>query len=62
LDLGIESSVITIEPITALNMLLFKAVRLLALPDAPHAFGSTYAKESQLTDADWTKRCGTMEW
>lgn len=28
LDLGTESSVITIEPVTALNMFLFKAVRL----------------------------------
>src|SRR5215472_4091674 len=35
LDLGIESSVITIDPITALNMFLFKAVRLRALQDAP---------------------------
>lgn len=47
---------ITIEPITALNMFLFKAVRLRALQDAPRSFGSTYAKESQLSDADWTKR------
>lgn len=45
-----------IEPVTALNMFFFRAVRLRALQDARHAFGSTYAKESQLTDADWTKR------
>jgi ribosomal protein S18 acetylase RimI-like enzyme len=51
-----ESSVISIEPITALNTFLFKAVRFRALQDAPHAFGSTYAKEAQLTDSDWIKR------
>ena len=47
---------ITIVPITALNMFLFKAVRLRALQDDPRAFGSTHAEESQLSDADWTKR------
>jgi ribosomal protein S18 acetylase RimI-like enzyme len=47
---------IAIEPITALNTFLFKAVRFRALQDAPHAFGSTYAKESQLTDSDWNER------
>ena len=47
---------IVIEPITLLNTFLFKAVRLRALQDAPHAFGSTYAKEFQLTDSDWIKR------
>lgn len=34
----------------------FKVVRLTALRDSPSAFGSTYAKESQLSDADWVKR------
>lgn len=47
---------IAIEPITPLNTFLFKAVRLRALQDAPHAFGSTYAKESELTDSEWIKR------
>ena len=51
---------ISIEPITALNAFLFKAVRLRALQDAPQAFGSTYAKESQLTDADWIERVERM--
>lgn len=37
---------ITIEPITAENVGLFKTVRLRALQDAPHAFSATYAKES----------------
>jgi ribosomal protein S18 acetylase RimI-like enzyme len=47
---------ITIEPITPQNTLLFKDVRLRALRDAPHAFGSTYAKEVQLADSDWIRR------
>ncbi len=47
---------IAIEPITPLNVFLFKAVRLRALQDAPHAFGSTYAKDSELTDSEWIKR------
>jgi ribosomal protein S18 acetylase RimI-like enzyme len=51
-----EFSLIAIEPITSVNISLFKAVRLGALLDAPHAFGSTYAKEIQLTDVDWIKR------
>lgn len=47
---------ISIEPITSRNVWVFKAVRLRALKEDPHAFGSTYAKESQLTDADWLRR------
>lgn len=45
-----------IEPITEPNTWLLKAVRLRALQDAPHAFSSTYAEESQLSDSDWIKR------
>jgi ribosomal protein S18 acetylase RimI-like enzyme len=51
---------ISLEPIAAHNALIFKATRLRALQDAPSAFGSTYAKESQLTDADWIER--TNQW
>ena len=47
---------ITLEPITTQNVLVFKATRLRALQDTPSAFGATYAKESLLTDADWIKR------
>jgi ribosomal protein S18 acetylase RimI-like enzyme len=47
---------IAVEPITSQNALIFKAVRLRALQDTPSAFGSTYAEEAQLTDADWIKR------
>jgi ribosomal protein S18 acetylase RimI-like enzyme len=49
-----------LEQITAKNAMAFKAVRLQALKDSPLAFGSTYAKESQLSDADWLKRAA--EW
>jgi ribosomal protein S18 acetylase RimI-like enzyme len=47
---------IALESVTPQNALIFKAVRLRALRDSPHAFGSTYAKESQFTDAEWTER------
>ena len=47
---------ITLQPITEQNVLIFKAARLRALEDTPSAFGATYAKESQLTDVDWIKR------
>jgi ribosomal protein S18 acetylase RimI-like enzyme len=47
---------ITLEPITEQNILVFKAARLRALQDTPSAFGSTYAKESILTNAEWLQR------
>ena len=47
---------ISIVPITAQNVSVFKAVRLRALQDSPFAFGSTYARESQFTDEEWLKR------
>jgi ribosomal protein S18 acetylase RimI-like enzyme len=47
---------IILKPITPADITSFKSVRLRALQDTPLAFGSTYAKESQLTDADWQKR------
>jgi ribosomal protein S18 acetylase RimI-like enzyme len=49
-----------LEPIRPKNAHLLKAVRLQALKDSPLAFGSTYAKESQFTDADWLKRA--VDW
>lgn len=51
---------IALEPVTVENAMIFKAVRLRALQDTPKAFGSTYAKEAQLTDADWVGR--TKRW
>jgi ribosomal protein S18 acetylase RimI-like enzyme len=47
---------ITIEPITPQNVSIFKAARLRALKDTPSAFGSTYAHESQFTEAEWVAR------
>ncbi|MGA9672731.1 MAG: GNAT family N-acetyltransferase [Terracidiphilus sp.] len=47
---------ITIQPIGPWNTETYKAVRLRALLDTPSAFGSTYARESQFTDAEWMKR------
>ena len=49
-----------IEPITPLNAFLFKSVRLRALQEAPYAFGSTYARESQFTDSEWLTRAERM--
>lgn len=49
-----------IEPITPLNALVFKAVRLRALRDAPQAFSSTYAKETQFSDSEWLTRVERM--
>ena len=40
--------------------MIFKEIRLRALQDAPSAFSSTYAKESQLSDADWIERA--VQW
>jgi ribosomal protein S18 acetylase RimI-like enzyme len=47
---------ITVELITPRNAMLFKEVRLRALRDTPLAFGSTYARESALTDQEWIER------
>lgn len=47
---------ITLAPITVQNAFVFKAVRLRALKDTPHAFGSTYATESQFPDSEWLSR------
>ena len=45
-----------IETITPLNVSLFKDVRLRALQDAPYAFGSTYARESEFSESEWLAR------
>jgi len=38
----------------------YKAVRLRALLDTPSAFGSTYVRESQFSDADWQQRAANL--
>jgi len=47
---------ITLETIRPENALVFKAVRLRALEGAPTAFGSTFAKEAQLSYDEWFRR------
>jgi ribosomal protein S18 acetylase RimI-like enzyme len=47
---------ITLERIAPANALLFKTIRLRALQNDPTAFGSTFAKESQLADEEWINR------
>ena len=47
---------IDITHITPGNVSTFKEIRLRALLDTPSAFGSTYARESELSDAEWTSR------
>jgi ribosomal protein S18 acetylase RimI-like enzyme len=51
---------LTIEPITIDNAVVFRSVRLRALQEAPSAFGSTYAREIQFTEGEWIRR--TMLW
>jgi len=52
--------VIAIKPVTLLNVSVFRAVRLRALQDSPHAFGSTYANEAQFPDSEWLARVDRM--
>jgi ribosomal protein S18 acetylase RimI-like enzyme len=47
---------ISLERITPRNAMVLKEIRLRALQDAPSAFSSTYAQESQLSDSDWIER------
>jgi ribosomal protein S18 acetylase RimI-like enzyme len=47
---------ILLNPITPQTAKIFKTVRLRALQDTPSAFGSTHARESQLTDEEWVQR------
>jgi ribosomal protein S18 acetylase RimI-like enzyme len=50
----------TLHQITLPLASSYKAVRLRALQDTPAAFGSTYARESQFTDADWQQRAANL--
>lgn len=47
---------IRLERISPENVAVFKAIRLRALEDSPTAFGSNYARESQLSDEEWLQR------
>ena len=52
----IEKFMISIRPIAPESVIEFKTIRLCALQESPSAFGSTYARESELTDAEWLQR------
>ena len=45
-----------IQRITPLTVWVFKDVRLRALEDSPHAFDSTYRRESLFPDSEWLRR------
>lgn len=47
---------ITLAPLDPADGPTLRAMRLAALTDAPTAFGSTLARESAWTDADWADR------
>jgi GNAT superfamily N-acetyltransferase len=49
---------IEIRRITSGQADVFRAVRLTALPDAPHAFGSALEREAAFDDQVWTDRAG----
>jgi hypothetical protein len=51
---------VTLHPITPTLASQYKAVRLRALQDTPSALGSTYARESQFTEADWLQRAANL--
>jgi ribosomal protein S18 acetylase RimI-like enzyme len=51
---------ITIRPIVAGDVTVFREVRLRALKDTPLAFGSTFERESALTEEQWVER--TLRW
>jgi len=57
-DLNLESykSMPVLQKITPAFTARLKVARLQALQDAPTAFGSTYAEESQLSEMDWLQR------
>ena len=50
----------TLHQITPPLTSSYKEVRLRALQDTPSAFGSTYARESQFSEADWQQRAANL--
>jgi ribosomal protein S18 acetylase RimI-like enzyme len=51
---------VSLHPITPTLSASYKTVRLRALHDTPSAFGSTYAHESQFSEADWQSRAANL--
>ncbi len=50
---------VTLELLSLRLVADLKTIRLRALQETPLAFGSTYARESQLSDADWLSEVAT---
>lgn len=50
-----------IRPITPDLVAVYREVRLRALSDSPTAFGSTHARESQFTEAEWIARAARFD-
>jgi ribosomal protein S18 acetylase RimI-like enzyme len=55
-NIGRRAFMPTLVRISPENAAAFRMVRLQALKEDPTSFGSTYAKESELTEAEWLKR------
>lgn len=53
-----DRDAIELRPITIDHWQAFRDTRLAALRDAPGAFGSTFARESAMSDDDWRARVG----
>jgi ribosomal protein S18 acetylase RimI-like enzyme len=47
---------ISLQSITDENALVFRSIRLRALETDPTAFGSTYAREAEISDEQWLQR------
>jgi ribosomal protein S18 acetylase RimI-like enzyme len=52
---------LTVRPITSDFVDDFRNIRLRALQESPLAFGSTYARESQLSDEEWRQRAAQWD-
>lgn len=52
----------TVRQLTSSEWRLLRTVRLRALRDAPHAFGSSFAEEVAKDEAWWTTTTGSMAW
>ena len=52
------STVTTVREVGGEDWRVWREIRLRALQDSPDAFGSTYARELGMTEADWRRRLG----